>query len=114
MVTSLLEYYTICKSYRDNITLLLSPDPFKTTGGLLYAVQTQHPLSGLGQHSGHCMISSGHRYHFRIGCSLGKVDRDDMLMKVSRCEVMKQTLKITFVLHIEDCTIIKMTSQEDV
>ena len=53
------------------------------------------------------MISSGHRCHFRIGCSLGKVGQDDVLIKVSRCEVMEQTLKITFVLHIEDFEIIK-------
>jgi hypothetical protein len=59
------------------------------------------------------MISSGHRYHFRIGCSLGRVGRDDMLIKVPRCEVMEQILKITFLLHIEDYTITKMTSQED-
>jgi len=113
MATGLLEYFTLCKSYRDNISLLLSPDPLTTIGGLLYAVQTQHSLSGSGQHPGHCMISSGYRYHFRIGCSLGKVGRDDMLIKVPRCDVMKQTLKINFVLHIEECTIMKMTSQED-
>jgi len=35
MVTSLLEYFTLCKSYRDNITPLLSPDPLTTTDGLL-------------------------------------------------------------------------------
>ena len=58
------------------------------------------------------MISSGHRYHFRIGCSLGKVGQDDVLIKVSRCEVsrcevMEHTLKMTFVLHIEDLKIMK-------
>jgi len=35
MVTNLLEYFTLCKSYQDNITLLLSPDPLTTPGGLL-------------------------------------------------------------------------------
>jgi hypothetical protein len=107
MVTGLLEYYTLCKSYRDNITLLLSPESLTSTGGLLQAVRTQHGLSASGQPPGHCMISSGHRYHFRIGCSLGNVGRDDVLIAVPRCEVMEQTLKLTFVLHIEDFTIMK-------
>jgi len=53
------------------------------------------------------MISSVHHYHFRIGCSLGRVGQVDVPIKVSRCEVMEQTLKITFVLHIKDFTIMK-------
>jgi hypothetical protein len=53
------------------------------------------------------MISSGNRYHFRIARSFGKEGRVDMLANVPRCEVMEQTLKITFVLHIEVFTIMK-------
>jgi len=48
MVTGLFEYFTLCKSYRDNITLLLSPEPLTTAGGLLQAFQTQHGLSASG------------------------------------------------------------------
>lgn len=107
MVTGLLEYFTLCKSYRDNTTLVLPPDPLTTAGGLLQVVQTQHGLSASGQPPGHCMISSGHRCHCRIGCSLGKVGQDDVLIKIPRCEFMEQTLKITFVLHIKDFTIMK-------
>jgi hypothetical protein len=53
------------------------------------------------------MISSGHRCHFRIGCSLGKVGRDDVLITVPRCEVMEQTLKLNFAMRIEGFTIMK-------
>lgn len=63
LMVTVLEYFTLCKSYQDNITLLLSPDPLTTTGGLLQAVQAQQTLRGSGQPPDHRMISSGHRYH---------------------------------------------------